>query len=90
MFFNDASLSDEDANLIYDLANKNFIFSTHDFYNSNGGYEKGYDAIQKMLKVLEEKQNKNFELYLPRKEWYNGGHNNEINGCTAFIQISKG
>jgi predicted O-methyltransferase YrrM len=85
MIFNDASLSEEDCKLICNLSNDEFIFVTHDYYNSNGGYEKGHDAIEKMKKTLS--NNKvSYTEYIPQKEWY---FEDRINGCSALLICKK-
>ena len=86
--FNDANCSVEDCEQIYKLANDRLVFATHDYYDSNGYFAKGHDAIQSMLRVLENKACK-FKLYIPEKEWYFDGAYKGINGCTAVITIIK-
>lgn len=85
MIFNDASLSNEDCELLCKLTPKDFIFVTHDYFNSNGGYEKGYDAMEKMKQVLG-KNNINYSEYIPKKEWY---FEDRINGCSGLLICNK-
>jgi predicted O-methyltransferase YrrM len=85
MIFNDASLSDEDCNLICELSKNEFIFVTHDYYNSEGGYEKGYYAMESMKNAL---SNKNilYKEYIPKKEWY---FKDRINACCGLLICNK-
>ncbi len=85
MIFNDASISEEDCKMMCDLSNNEFIFATHDFYNSIGEHEKGYHAMETMKKILNEKNIKYFE-YIPQKEWY---FENRINACSGLLICSK-
>ena len=85
--FNDAAINISDCNKLYDLANDEFIFTTHDYFNATGGFEKGYKAIQAMLHVLKLK-GAAFELYLPEEDWYFSGYEG-INGCVALLKCKK-
>lgn len=85
MFFNDASLSNQDCELICDLASNNFIFATHDYYSSTGSFEKGYFAIESMKNILNQKNIKYVE-YVPKKEWY---FEDKINNCSALLICEK-
>lgn len=86
--FNDANVSYEDCKKIYDLAVDNFYFVTHDYYDSIGKHEKGYEAIQNLIKVLDE-NNAKYNLYTPEKEWYFEGYKDSVNGCCAFLECTK-
>lgn len=90
--FNDAILSDEDCEKIYNLADKEFCFATHDYYDGLGDLQKGHWAISSMLKVLE-KKNAKYEIYLPKKEWFPKPTSIEgyrgINGCCAMLVCNK-
>lgn len=85
MLFNDASISDEDCDMLCQLSNDKFIFTTHDYFNSNGGYEKGYHAMESMKKSLT-KNNINYVEYIPKKEWY---FKDRINGCCGLLICNK-
>lgn len=85
MVFNDATLTKEDCELLCKLTSKDFIFATHDYYNSNGGYEKGYDAMKKMKEVLD-KNNIKYSEYIPQKEWYFA---DRINACSGLLVCNK-
>lgn len=86
--FNDARVTYEDCKRIYNLAMDNFSFITHDYYDSNGNHEKGYDAIKALVKVLEE-NNAQYKLYAPKREWYSSGYKNNINACCAYLECKK-
>jgi len=86
--FNDADLSAEDAEKIYNLASDEFYFVTHDYYDSAGNHEKGFHAIQQMVNTID-KNNGKYELYKPKKEWYFTGYKESINGCCALIKCIK-
>lgn len=89
MFFNDASLSSQDCDMIYELSTDEFIFATHDYYSSTGSYEKGYFAIESMKSILNQK-NVVYSEYVPNKEWY---FEDRINNCSALLickKINKG
>ena len=85
--FNDADIRVPDCEKIYDLAAEEFVFTTHDYFNATGGFEKGYRAIQAMLHVLKTK-GASFTFYLPEEDWYFSGYNG-INGCVALIRCKK-
>jgi hypothetical protein len=87
MIFNDANISLQDCKDIYKLASSNFIFATHDYFNSSGGYEKGYDAIELMKRILNE-NDCTYSVFTPKKEWYFENQFN-VNGCTAVIIVNK-
>ncbi len=82
--WNDAELSLKDSEIIYDLLDDDFIFATHDFYNSSGNYCKGHRAFKNMKKTLC-KNNAKIKLYEPDRDWYYTGFENNINGCMAII-----
>jgi hypothetical protein len=83
--FNDASISLEDCQRIYELAADKFCFITHDYYNEQGGHEKGAEAIENMKTVIKGK----YRLYTPEKEWYTAGCKAGVNGCCALIECEK-
>tara|TARA_R110002060_G_scaffold63696_1_gene72949 strand:- start:347 stop:991 length:645 start_codon:yes stop_codon:yes gene_type:complete len=85
--FNDAHINTIDCSHIYDRANNSFIFTTHDYFNSTGNFDKGYIAIQSMIHILK-KKNAFYDLYLPDEEWYYAGHMG-INACTALLICKK-
>ena len=83
--FNDANISLEDCQKIYNLAADKFCFITHDYYNEQGEYEKGTDAIRNMQAVIKGR----YKLYAPDKGWYNTGYEAGVNGCCALIECEK-
>jgi hypothetical protein len=91
--FNDAELSDEDAEKIYNLASDEFYFVTHDYFDPGPhNFPKGEYAISTMVKMLKNKKAK-YELHLPRKEWFPSylvmSPYRGINGCCAFLKCKK-
>jgi hypothetical protein len=86
--FNDANISLEDCQKIYDLADDKFCFITHDYYNEQGGYEKGAETIESMRRVIETRKGK-YNLYTPEEEWYTAGYKAGVNGCCALIECEK-
>ncbi len=88
LVFNDANISLEDCREIYDLANNEFCFITHDYYNGGGGHEKGFEAIQDMKTVIGEKGG-DYNLHVPESDWYYSGYKDNINGCCALMECKK-
>jgi len=81
MFFNDAVITEEDCELMISMSSDSFIFVTHDYYNSTGGFEKGHDAIEKFKSECD-KKNIIYTEYVPLKDWY---FEDRINGCCAIL-----
>jgi len=86
--FNDASISEEDCSIIYELASDKFSFVTHDYYNGDGGKEKGAEVIEYMVQAIIDKGG-TYELFKPEKEWYYSGYKKNINGCCALLECNK-
>lgn len=85
LFFNDAIVTEEDCQLMINMSSDEFIFVTHDYFNSEGGYEKGHDAIEK-FKSSCLINNVSYIEYLPMKNWY---FEDRINGCCALLICNK-
>ena len=88
--FNDASLDTNTCQKIYDLTADEFIFATHDYYDSDGNHQKGWCAIvEHMSKILDE-NNAEYELYKPSKDWYpNGYQPYGVNSICALLIVKK-
>jgi hypothetical protein len=87
MIFNDANISIEDCDKMYHMASDNFIFVTHDYFNSEGNYEKGYEAINNMISILNHNKS-SYTLYTPDPSWYFTNEYN-VNGCSALLICNK-
>ena len=96
-FFNDANLSDEDTNLIFDKSSSSFVFISHDFYRFEGNkyvFCKGHDAAERMIKTALSKKY-SFSIYAPNSKWYRPGlivddsNNKSINSGCVMIKFKK-
>jgi hypothetical protein len=88
LFWNDANVSTQDCELIYSLFSNKFVFATHDYYDQNGNFQKGYNAFCNIKNICES-NNAKIKTYIPEKNWYKTGYIHGINGCVAIITGEK-